>query len=201
MGQIKKDIKQLTKDAGGKTRARRNAEDWFFKSSKSIRENSVSNHARSFKTGMIHVFRYDKPKHMEKLPWWDSNPVVLALDPTEFGNDLGINLNLLPVAIKEDMLDMVYDRMKGEIQSQTKGKSSGNAKKQGQIKFTYEGAKKYLERFGLDFAIRQYIPQLKTNQKIVSYEYWAQIVLCDFIDLNGTTLGKIKYAFRNHLKK
>ena len=85
MGQIKKDIKQLTKDAGGKTRARRNAEDWFFKSSKSIRENSVSNHARPFKTGMIHVFRYDKPKHMEKLPWWDSNPVVLALDPTEFG--------------------------------------------------------------------------------------------------------------------
>jgi len=201
MGQIRKDIRRLSKEAGGKTRARRDAEDWFEKSAKSVRENAVKKYARPFKTGMIHVFRYDKPKHIEKLPWWDANPVVLALDPTDTGNDLGINLNLLPVKIKEDMLDMIYDRMKGEIKSQTSGGRSGNALKQGQIKFTYEGAKRYLEQFGLDFAIRQYIPQLKSNQKVVAYEHWAKIVLCDFIDLNGTTIGKLKYAFRNHLKK
>ena len=34
MGQIKKDIKKLSKEAGGKLRARKKAEDWFFKSSK-----------------------------------------------------------------------------------------------------------------------------------------------------------------------
>ena len=146
MGQIRKDIRKLSKEAGSKTKARRQSEDWFAKSSKSIRENAVKNYARPFKTGMIHVFRYDKPKHIERLPWWDSNPVVLALDPTEAGNDLGINLNLLPVRVKEDMLDMIYDRMKGEIKSQTSGGRSNNALKQGQIKFTYDGAKKYLEQ-------------------------------------------------------
>ena len=58
MGQIRKDIRQLSKEAGGKTRARRDAEDWFEKSAKSVRENAVKRYARPFKTGMIHVFRY-----------------------------------------------------------------------------------------------------------------------------------------------
>jgi hypothetical protein len=197
MGKIKKDIKQLSKEAGGKTRARREAETWFYASSKDIREGSVMNRSGRFRTGMIHVFRYDNPKHEATLPWWDRNPVVLALDPVE-SNDFGINLNLLPVAFKEDMLDLIYERMSGQIQSKT---GAGMANTQGQLPLTYQGAKSFLDRFGLGFAIRQYIPSRKFNQKIVNYENWARIALCDFIELNGATIGQIRYQFRNHLKK
>jgi len=199
MGKIKKDIGKLSREAGSKTKARRDAEEWFQESGRNIRDGSVKNYGSRFRTGMIHVFRYDNPKYEKELEWWDRNPVVLALDPFE-GNDFGINLNLLPVAFKEDMLDFIYDRMQGQIKSSSLGKG-GNATAQGQLTLTYNGAKTFLERFGLDFALRQYIPNRKANQKIVNYENWARIALCDFIELNGTTIGKIKYQFRNQLKK
>ena len=197
MGKIKKDIKELSKEAGGKNNAKKAAEQWFLESSKNIREGAVMTYGGRFRTGMIHVFRYDSPKNEATLEWWDRNPVVLALDPAE-GNDFGINLNLLPVAFKEDMLDMVYERMAGQIKSKTR---SGMAIAQGQIPLTYTGAKSFLEQFGLGFAVRQYIPNRKSNQKIVNYENWARIALCDFIELNGASVGKIRAQFKNHLKK
>ena len=199
MDKIKKDIRKLSKGAGSKTNARREAEAWFEDSSKSIREGSVMNYGNRFRTGMIHIFRYDNPKYEEKLEWWDRNPVVLALDPVG-DNDFGINLNLLPVTFKEDMLDFIYDRMEGQIKTNILSRG-GKAITQGQLPLTYNGAKNFLNQFGLGFAIRQYIPTLKANQKIVNYENWARITLCDFIELNGTTIGKIKYQFRTQFKK
>ena len=201
MGKVKNDIKDLSKKAGSKSKARTQAEEWFTKSAKNIREHSVAKVSTPFQPGKIYVFRYQKPKHIDKLEWWDMNPVVLALDPTENKNDLGINLNLLPVPVKEDLLDFVYDRMKAELENQMKGKTKDNAKTQAQISLTYDGAKRFLTQYGFDFAIRQYIPNLKSDQKVVSYESWAKIVLCDFIELNGSSINKIKQAFRNHLKK
>ena len=200
MGKIKQDIKNLSKEAGSKTKARQGAEKWFEEASRSIRDMSVSTHARPFKFGMIHVFRYDKPKHLERLEWWDRNPVVLALDPHDSGTDVGINLNLLPVEFKEDLLDMIYDRMEGQIKSKSGRSRENNALTQGEITLIYKDIKKFLVQFGFDFAIRQYIPELKKNQKVVSYESWAKIALCNFQDLNGIGINEVKRMYRDHLK-
>jgi hypothetical protein len=200
MGKIKDDIKTLSKDAGSKSRAATAARQWYDKGAKSVRESAVAKTSDQFKTGMIYVFRYEKPKHIETLPWWDKNPVVLALDPTDNGNDLGINLNLLPPDIKEDLLDMVYERMRAMIKAQTKGPAADNAIIQRGVKLEYKGAKKFLKQYGFDFAIRQYIPQLKSNQKVVSYENWAKIALCDFLELEGITISELKAQFSNYLK-
>ena len=128
------------------------------------------------------------------------NPVVLAFDTHPSGTDVGINLNLLPVQFKEDLLDMIYDRMEGQIKSNTGRSKKDNALTQGEIDLIYKDAKKFLVQFGFDFAIRQYIPQLKKNQKVVSYESWAKIALCDFQDLSGIGINEVKRAFREHLK-
>jgi len=200
MGKIKQDIKELIKEHGSKSKAMSNSRSWFDKSSAAMRDNSVAFTRDPFKPGMIYVFRYDKPKHMETLPWWDKNPVVLALDQTEQGNDCGINLNLLPVDVKEDMLDLIYERMKGLIKSATSGNKSNNAKVQSSIAFDYKSAKKFLDKYGLGFAIRQYIPNLKQKQKVVSYENWAKIALCDFLDLEGITINELRKQFSNYLK-
>ena len=131
---------------------------------------------------------------------WDKNPVMFALDPTDAGNDCGINLNLLPVDVKEDLLDLIYERMKGLIKSASSGNKMYNAKTQAPIKLDYKGAKKFLDDFGLGFAIRQYIPNLKQNQKVVSYENWAQIAMCDFLELEGITVNELRQQFSNYLK-
>lgn len=200
MGKIKQDIKNLSKEAGSKTKARRAAEKWFDEASKSIRDMSVATHSKPFRVGMIHVFRYEKPKHLDRLDWWDRNPVVLAMDPHESGTDVGINLNLLPVEFKEDLLDLIYDRMQGQIKSKSGRSKENNALTQGEITLIYKDVKKFLVQFGFDFAIRQYIPELKKNQKVVSYESWAKIALCDFQDLKGVGINEVKRMYREHLK-
>ncbi len=200
MGKIKEDIKKLAKDAGSKSKALKEARAWYDKGSTSMRDNTIVKTTDPFKAGMIYVFRYDKPKHMATLPWWDKNPVVLALDATDAGNDCGINLNLLPVDVKEDMLDLIYEKLKGMIKSQTSGVRANNAKIQSAIKLDYKSAKRFLDQYGLGFAIRQYIPNLKGNQKVVSYENWGRIALVDFLELEGITINELRKQYSNYLK-
>lgn len=200
MGYVKRQIQKLSQEAKGKRLARKKAEEWFENSVKSMNEKAVIRTPQRFRSGKIYVFRYEHPKHEKTLPWWDMNPVVFALDPID-GNDLGINLNLLPTDIKEDMLDFIYDQLENRIKSETIGNKSNHATQQGSLTITYQGAKSFLDQYGLDFAIRQYIPSRKTQQSVVAYEEWPRIALCDFIELNGTTIGMIKSLFRKNLNK
>ena len=193
MGQVKKDIRQLSKDAGGKGRAKSAAESWFEDSKKGIRETAVQNTARRFRPGQVYVFRYDEPKYATE---WDKNPCVLALDPAG-NNDCGINLNLLPPNIKEELLDVVYERFQGFL----KGQEGKPAKNQAPLSLSYDGAKGFLGQFGFDFAIRQYIPSRKSQQAVVGYEHWARIALADFLQLEGMGVGAIRAMFKNHLNK
>lgn len=193
MGEVKKGIRELAKDAGGRGKAVSEAESWFEGSKKSIREGAVQNTARRFRPGQVYVFRYDDPKYATE---WDRNPCVLALDPSG-NNDCGINLNLLPPNIKEELLDVVYERFQGYLKSQ-EGKP---AKNQAPLSLSYEGAKGFLGEFGFDFAIRQYIPSRKTKQAVVGYEHWSRIALIDFLQLEGMGVGAIRAMFRNHLNK
>lgn len=193
MGEVKKNIRDLSKEYGSKTKAKSAAEDWFNDSVKAIRENSVQRTGQRFAPGKVYVFRYDDPKWAD---WWDRNPVVLALDPAG-SNDCGINLNMLPVAVKEELLDEVYTRYQGFI----KGQAKKQARSQAQLSFGYEGAKNFLKRFGYDFAIRQYIPNRKAQQAVVSYNDWHRIALCDFLELEGKSIGAVRALFRNHLNK
>ena len=198
MGEIRKQIRGLSKAAGGKIRARGEAEEWFETSKKAIREKAVSRSAGPFEPGKIYVFRYENPV---SAFWWDSNPVVLALNKADSGNDMGINLNMLPVPVKEDLLDFIYEQYQGYIKGQTRGGKMENARAQAPLSFSYQGASRFLKRYGFDFAIRQYSTSRKTRQVVVSYENWARIVLCDFLELNNSSVGQIRAAFRKHLNK
>lgn len=198
MGEIRKQIRVLSKESGGKIKARRDAEDWFETSKKSVREKAVTRSAGPFQPGKIYVFRYDNPV---SAFWWDSNPVVLALNPSDTGNDMGINLNMLPVPVKEDLLDFVYEQYQGYIKGQTRGGKMENARAQSPLSLSYQGAKSFLQRYGFDFAIRQYSTTRKAQQVVVSYENWARIVLCDFLELNNSSIGQVRALFRKHLNK
>ena len=53
MGVIKKQIRELSKEAGGKGKAKSAAEAWFVDSKKSIRETMVQKTATRFRPGQI----------------------------------------------------------------------------------------------------------------------------------------------------
>ena len=72
---------------------------------------------------------------------------------------------------------------------------------QAPLSLSYAGAKQFLQRYGFDFAIRQYKASRKSQQRVVAYEHWARIALCDFIELNNSTIGQIRALFAKHLRK
>lgn len=192
MGYVKDRIKELSKIAGSKTLARKEAERWFNEASTSRRMTEAVSTRSRFEPGKIYVFDYD-PK--TELEWYDKNPVVLAIERVG-DNDLGINLNLLPTNVKERLLDDLYTRFEGQIDNATTGSRAYNANAQRPLRLTYEGMKSYLQNFGYDFAIRQYIPARKSRQTVVSYTAWPKMALCDFIDLNGATVQQVRALFR-----
>ena len=195
MGYIKKRIKELIKESNSKAKARTAAEEWFNSAIKSraIKEAKVTRDR--FLPGKIYVFEY-RPV-TENLPWWDKNPVVLSIEQ-KGQTDLGVNLNLLPVEFKERLLDRLYDMMEGQIKSASVRKS-GDAINQRPLRITYDGMKAFLDSEGYGFALRQYRPDRKINQAVVAYEKWPEIILCDFIKLEGTTINEVKRLFKNSL--
>ena len=57
--------------------------------------------------GRLNMFFYD-PKHKKKLPYYDTFPLVLPLEPYSDGF-LGINLHYLPIPLRIRLLDELMD--------------------------------------------------------------------------------------------
>ena len=116
MGYIKQRITELSKEFGGKIKASIACMDWYEDGIRSKSQNEARLTRTRFQPGKIYVFKYD-PKYKKELPWFDENPVVLAIEQIN-NNDLGINLNLLPVPYKEKLLDELFTRMKIKVDKQ-----------------------------------------------------------------------------------
>ena len=200
MGYIKQRISELSKEYGGKIRASAACMNWYEASVKSKTQNEAKITRTRFQPGKIYVFKYF-PKYAKELPWFDQNPVVLAIEQIN-NNDLGINLNLLPVPFKEKLLDELFTKMRIKVdKKETDEISKIDALKEKPLRITYDGIKAYLEKYGYEFALRQYIPSRKRDQAVVSYSKWPEIALCDFMDFNKTNVLKVRLMFKNYLKK
>lgn len=203
MGLLKKEINDYRRDNGGAEKAKKVSESWYKSGLKVFSKNasdSVKTNMR-FRPGHIYIFRYSTPINEATLPWWDENPMVLALDAPENAkyNDLGINLNLLPIRMRIELLDKVYDVYKAQIEIAKKQRPN-DAIKQKDLKITYKEAHKFLYKYGFEFAIRQYSPKLKTKQSVVSYESWHKVATLDLIKLNGATVAQVRKQFSEHFK-
>ncbi len=209
MGYIKNRIQELSKQHGGKIKASIASMEWFQNAIKSKKVSEAQITRNRFESGKIYVFEYF-PKYEKELPWFDKNPVVLGIEQVG-KNDFGINLNLLPVPFRETLLDELFTKMHIKVNKEESGIISelfgidndikNDALIEKPLKITYVGMKKYLEKFGYDFALRQYIPSRKKGQAVVSYSKWPEIALCDFMDFNGTNLMKVRILFKDYLKK
>lgn len=198
MGYIKDQIRDMFRDSGGYAKAKSIATNWF-RDSLSAREALEAKPTRKrFEPGKIYVFKYENPITEEKLKWWDKAPVVLALD-TKDHTDIGINLNLLPAKFRQAMLDAIYERMESKIKNATKGTNASDARKQRPLlDLKYDNVKMFLDRYGFGFAIRRYLPNLKKNQSVVSYESWGKIAICEFAKIHGATVGEIRKEFQEY---
>lgn len=203
MGRLITEINAYRKDNGGAAKTRQEAASWYTEGlkvfSKTPSDNAKTN--MRFRPGHIYIFRYANPITEATLDWWDKNPMVLALDPSKEAkhNDLGINLNLLPIRLRTQLLDKVYDVYKNQIEAAKKAKPS-DALHQKDLKITYKDAYKFLYKFGFEFAIRQYSPKLKTKQSVISYESWVKVAQLDLLSLNGSSVASVRKQFSDYFK-
>lgn len=195
---LKRQIEDLVKAAGSKKMARAESAAWFEAGLKSRKIKDVEYNVKPFSPGKIYVFDYTTPMGKNDLEWFDVKPTVLALYPINKTTDCGINLNLLPLKIKEQVLDAFYHTYHSKIESLSTGVKQGDALLQRPIVFRYEEVKKFLDVFGFGFAIRRYKTHLKRNQAVISYESWARIALCDFIKIYGSTTAVVRRMFTEY---
>lgn len=194
MGYVKREIQKLVKLHGSKKKARDWCDDWYDKGRNNRKVNEVANVRERFQPGKIYSFEYKDPITKD-LPWFDKHPVVLALD-SKNKNDMGVNLNLLPIRVKEQMLDDLYEAMKGQMA----GAKGSNAARDRGIRVTYDGVKAYLDRFGFGFAIRQYIVERKQSQATITYKAWPKIALANLIELNGASIRMVMAMHSQYMK-
>lgn len=73
---------------------------------KLMREDPIELKSRTASGGM-YMFFYDA-KHRDKLPYWDSFPLVIVVGPAEKGF-YGMNLHYLPIPLRAKFLDGLMD--------------------------------------------------------------------------------------------
>jgi hypothetical protein len=203
MGRLITEINAYRKDNGGAAKTRKIAEDWYLSGLKSFSK-TPSDNAKTrmrFRPGHIYIFKYSRPITKLTADWWDHNPMVLALDPPKESkqNDLGINLNLLPIRLRIQLLDKVYEVYRNQIEANKKA-NPNDALRQKDLNITYKEAYNFLYKFGFEFAIRQYSPKLKTSQSVISYESWVKVAQLDLIKLNGSSVSALRKQFSDHFK-
>lgn len=180
MGLLKDLIRKQEQDSGGKGKAIKNSGDWFKKAKKDSNDNTLVKTNERFKRGKIYTFRYLDPVSKHKLKEWDRNPVVISLGQDDHNNDIGINLNYLPLAMRTKIMDKIMTVYESNIKNAMRGKNASNAKAQQQIiNFNYENLAKVLSKTGYKDAIRTYKHNLKSNQYVLSYEAWARMTSLD----------------------
>jgi hypothetical protein len=99
----------------GITPRTRQSREWFRKKVQNMRgvnrralmnEDPISRTADSV-TGSMYMFFYDA-KTRDKLPYWDSFPLVIVVGPAEKGF-YGMNLHYLPMELRAKFLDSLMD--------------------------------------------------------------------------------------------
>lgn len=61
----------------------------------------------NFEVGSMYLYRYD-PKHKEKLPYYDTFPLVLPFEPAA-GGFYGLNLHYLPYMLRAKVLGQLLE--------------------------------------------------------------------------------------------
>lgn len=152
--------------------------------------------------GHLYMFDYREPKYKDTihLPWFDENPLVISLGPvkTSLGwRTININLHILPPITRRIVISRIFDYNKNKYKSML-----GN-KKQADIivkNVNYKELIQPLQKYGIGFAIRMYIPELQKNVVEFKIEDWKNAIFLESKKLNGITVVGLQNAWSEYVE-
>jgi len=170
------------------------AYQWFIDTLKDTRNKRVvETNDNKLKPGKIYVFRYD-PKYKTTLDYYDMHPIVIALGQvmTENGKlEVGINISWYPPKARKYIIGKIREMYKPLYEAAMK-KSPFDGQEQSFVPIDLYELKVALDRVGLSWAIRTYIPdRIKSPKAIVCYEDWEIVSRMDKPKIIPQLEGKV----------
>lgn len=146
-----------------------------------------------FDFGKMYFFQY----FTQDEPWYDTNPIVLGLGPSDDGNELGINLHYMPYRVRKQLLTLVWSSFSRTIKQQIDGPNLGKPTRQSALTgFTWNNIKgAYGTRFNIKHCIKQYRLDRMRNMRIVGYENWYIAAANDEDRFHNTTIGQVQAMY------
>lgn len=125
--------------------------------------------------GQLYMYDYD-PLHKDTLEYYDTSPLVLSfgLYYAKTGNliEYGVNLHMLPIQIRKEFMTDVFNLFK----KQYRGQMYSN-KPRSINEFSWETLQTFVNKYGIDFAVRSYIVERRKNTIIFDYSDWGKAVM------------------------
>lgn len=146
--------------------------------------------------GMFAMFGYKEPKYKEQLQYYDATPAVIFFGITRTKEstirEIGFNLHYFPPFARAKIINIVYEVFKAyymkyfnEVPSRVN-------------KFVdYNTLKKLLNKYGIGFGLRMYIPVLRGKTYILPTRMIPTLAYTEG-HFNGATLGQIQRYWRKY---
>ena len=144
--------------------------------------------------GMFAVFGYRHPKYEEQLPYYDATPAVIFCGITRTNDDtireLGFNLHYFPPFTRARIIEVVYSTFRKYYD-----KHFNDAPRSPYSFIDYNKLKRMLDRYGIGFGLRMYIPVLRSQTYVVPTRLISTMMYTEG-HFSGATLAQIQRFWR-----
>lgn len=150
--------------------------------------------------GGLFIFEYKNPKYKGTvhLPWFDNYPLVISLGPkvTNHGpRNIGFNLHLLPPKMRIVVMCIIFELYKKLYRYQIFYKTENP------VQIDYKQIIKALDKFGVKFCVRMYIPN--RMNKIVNFplKTWYKAIFIPSRGYNSIRAQELIKEWKKFCKK
>lgn len=155
---------------------------------------------RAPKVGSLITFNYYDPLTKDKLAFWDTNPLVLIIEPfinkDEVIRAQGINLHLLPPNIRKLVLYQAWYMYKESYTAQMFDNINSL-----QVHIEWQVIKNHLKKFSAGFAFRRYALSRMSNVLEFNQEDWAKAVWIPSTKYERKSFAEIEKLYQEYVKK
>lgn len=150
------------------------------------------------KQGFLYTYRYLTPKYADVLDFFDTEPLVISfgeIDTSLGKRDIGVNLHLLPRNLRAIVMYKIFELNRNYFKEQI------FKRPQKPIPITWKQIKKPLEKYGIGFAIRMYIPELRKETVEFPFENWRDAIYIESREYKKKTIEQIEILWKKFVRE
>lgn len=153
---------------------------------------------RRLRQGFLYTYRYMNPKYADVLDFFDTEPLVISfgeIDTSLGKRDIGVNLHLMPRKLRAIVMYKIFELNRNYFKDQL------FKRPQKPVPITWKQIKKPLEKYGIAFAVRMYIPSLRTETIEFPFENWKDAIYIESREYKKKTIEQIEQLWREFVRK